>query len=199
VGENGAQTDYDVFMSHSRGDAQYVTALAETLVDDHGLKPWVDAWVLSGGDDWQEKMALALEQVPNCLLCIGASEPEGWFKEEMQKAMNRARHDKEFRLIPVMLPNAGENARDHLKGTFLENRLWIDFREPDRDEAFRLLVCGIRRLSPGRATIGKVLDARKEKLVRHLQRLKEIAADLPPEVHLDLARKYAVEYVEADG
>jgi hypothetical protein len=177
-----------------------VEALAATLEDDHGFRPWLDAWVLAAGADWQTEMALALEETPNCVVCIGASEPDGWFREEIQKAMSRRRRgDRGFRVIPVLLPTARDDVAAQLKSTFLSNLNWVNFAKHARDEAIRQLVCGIKGEPPGRPRVGKVLDARGEKPFAHLLRLKEIAEHLPDEVRLDLARKYAVEYVEVDG
>src|SRR5450759_3398956 len=94
---------FHVFLSHSHQDAIWVKDLAERLEDECGFHVWLDKWILIPGKSWQQEMARGLEQAESCAVCIGKETPKGWFKEEIQKALNRQTHDDQFRVIPVLL------------------------------------------------------------------------------------------------
>lgn len=114
---------FHVFLSHSHQDAIWVKDLAERLEDECSFRVWLDIWILIPGNPWQQEMARGLEQAGCCAVCIGKTTPMGWFKEEIQKALNRQTTDPSFRVIPVLLPNADPiNVND-----FLELRTWVDF------------------------------------------------------------------------
>jgi hypothetical protein len=72
---NGTKS-YDVFLSHAHVDAEFVKKLADSLVDEHGLKVWLDQWVLVPGDLWQHDMAEGINDAGSCAVCIGGKTPE---------------------------------------------------------------------------------------------------------------------------
>ncbi len=138
---------FDVFLSHSHEDAEWVEKLAKRLEDDAELRVWLDKWIAVPGEHWQQAMARGLDQAKTCAVCIGDQTPEGWFREEFERALNRQTKDKSFRVIPVLLPNAKTINVD----VFLELRTWVDFRTGLHDSrAFHRLVSGIRGVPPGR-------------------------------------------------
>jgi hypothetical protein len=101
-----ARTDdsFDVFFSHAHTDAEAVETISIKLEDDEaGLKVWLDRWVLVPGEHWQQQMAKGLDQAKTCAICIGRTTPAGWFREEIERALNRQARDKSFRVIPVIL------------------------------------------------------------------------------------------------
>lgn len=141
------EKDFDVFFSHSHEDAEWVEELAKRLEDSAKLHVWLDKWILVPGEHWQQEMARGLNQAKTCAVCIGEKTPEGWFKEEIEKALNRQQKDKFFRVIPVLLPKAQTVNIDD----FLEIRTWVDFKNDlDDKRAFHLLVSGIQGVAPGR-------------------------------------------------
>ena len=137
----------DVFLSYSRTDGEFVKQLAEKLEDEHGLKVWFDRWALPVGQSWQQGMADGLEKVSSCVVCVGAQTQAGWFRQEVQVALDRKSTDAEFPVIPTILPGGDpDNIRD-----FLKQLSWVDLRNGLNDHAeVRALVNGIRRLPPGR-------------------------------------------------
>lgn len=138
---------FDVFLSHSHEDAEWVEKLAKRLEDDAKLRVWLDKWIAVPGEHWQQAMARGLDQAKSCAVCIGDQTPEGWFREEIERALNRQTKDKSFRVIPVLLPIAKTINVDD----FLELRTWVDFKDGLHDSrAFHRLVSGIRGVSPGR-------------------------------------------------
>jgi len=97
---------YDVFLSHSHDDAESVEALGVRIEDDAELCVWLDKWVLIPGEHWQQAMAKGLHEAKTCVVCIGGKTPRGWFKEEIERALNRQTKYSSFRVIPVLLPDA---------------------------------------------------------------------------------------------
>ena len=145
-----ARTDdsFDVFLSHAHTDAEAVESISIKLEDDEaGLKVWLDRWVLVPGEHWQQQMAKGLVQAKTCAVCVGRTTPAGWFREEIERALNRQARDKNFRVIPVILPNGDRKLIDD----FLELRTWVEFKHGVEDaDALHLLKCGVRGIPPGR-------------------------------------------------
>ncbi|MEZ0275644.1 MAG: TIR domain-containing protein, partial [Roseimicrobium sp.] len=117
--------EYDVFLSHNSKDKTFVRGLANWL-SDHGVRHYLDEQVLLPGDVLTEKLGAAMEASRSAIVCIGPHGEGPWHREEMDTLLNRAikisRSKNEFRLIPVLLPNADTSK---LKW-FLETRLWCD-------------------------------------------------------------------------
>lgn len=138
---------FDVFLSYSHKDTQLVEELAERLEDNAQLRVWLDRWNLIPGERWQQEIARGFDHTKSCAICIGKETPRGWFREEIDRALNRQTKDTSFRVIPVLLPNAQKINIDD----FLELRTWVDFKKGlDDSRAFYLLISGIRGVVPGR-------------------------------------------------
>jgi hypothetical protein len=163
---------FDVFLSHSHVDAEVVEALAVRLEDESNFRVWLDRWVLVPGEHWQQMIARALDQARTCAVCIGDRTPQGWFGEEVQRALNRQVRDPSFRVIPVLLPNSSTVNVDE----FLELRTWVDFRNGTEDPtAFHHLVSGIQGTAPGRGPRGaEPADRLQEQIVEELRNLQQL-------------------------
>lgn len=154
---------FDVFVSHAHIDAETVELLAAKLADEAGLRVWLDRWVLVPGGHWQQELARGLDVAKTCIVCIGQRTPGGWFREEIQRALNRQTRDSSFRVIPIILPG-GDPA---LIDDFLELRTWVDFRRGLVDaSAFHVLRSGILGVPPGRNPYMEAVDIDKVSLVR---------------------------------
>jgi hypothetical protein len=117
------------------------------LEDEHHIRVWLDKWVLIPGEHWQQGMAKGLDEAASCAICVGSKEIQGWYKEEIGRALNRQTKDTKFRVIPVILPDGDRS----LVGQFLELRTWVEFKNGIGDpEALRILRAGILGLAPGR-------------------------------------------------
>ena len=163
---------FDVFLSHSHLDAETVEGLARRLEDEGQFHVWLDRWVLIPGETWQQAIARALDQVRTCAVCVGDQTPRGWFKEEVERALNRQARDPSFRVIPVLLPNSATVNIDD----FLELRTWVDFRNGLQDSmAFHFLVSGIRGIAPGRRPEGtETTDSQQEQIIEELTKLQQL-------------------------
>jgi len=159
---------FDVFLSYSHDEGSHVEELARRI-NDRGLSVWIDKWVLVPGGKWQPEIAHGLRKANACAVCIGEQTPSGWFKEEIERALNRQTSDASFRVIPVLLPGSHERNVDD----FLEFRTWIDFRNGiDDGKAFHYLISGINGVAPGRFEEESAPDTRLEKVRKGLMHLK---------------------------
>ena len=133
---------YDVFLSHNSADKPAVELIANRLQVDAGLKPFLDKWHLVPGESWQEALEDALQESATVAVFIGPSGVSPWHNAEMRTAIDRAVSTRdEYRLIPVLLPNADPESIS----SFLAQRTWVDFRPGlDDQEAFERLVAGIK-------------------------------------------------------
>lgn len=143
------------------------------LTDQAKLSVWLDRWVLIPGEHWQQHMAMGLDQARSCAICIGTHTPKGWFREEIERALNRQTRDPTFRVIPVILPGGNRELVDN----FLELRTWVDFTEGLKDaRAFHLLVSGVKGLPPGRfmPATTEVVDQTLSSIRKSLAHIKEL-------------------------
>ena len=77
------------------------------------------------------------------------------------RAGDRSRvEDRDFRVIPVLLPGVERPERSKLPG-FLTATTWVEFRDTlDDPEAFHCLVCGIRGIAPDAAAGGAAFEGK---------------------------------------
>lgn len=189
---------YDVFLSHAHVDADVVESLGTRLADEAALRVWLDRWTLVPGKHWQQEMAKGLEQASACAVCVGSHTPDGWFREEIERALNRQTKDHGFRVIPIILPEGDPRFVDN----FLELRTWVDFRKGLSDGyAFHVLVSGIRGVAPGRYPQEKVggnveLVVVREKLLRiRILRMERLIDD---DIALEYQRRILDQIIEPE-
>jgi hypothetical protein len=140
---------YDVFLSHQSGDKSMVESIAARLVDEQGLRPFLDKWHLIPGEPWQEALEEALDRSRTCAVFLGPGGLGPWENGEMRAALNERVRNKSFRVIPVLLPGA-EPKDEKTLPRFLRRLTWVDFRGGlDDPDTFQSLVAGIRGVPPG--------------------------------------------------
>jgi hypothetical protein len=123
---------FDVFLSHNSADGPVIERIAERLRRE-GIVPWLDRWVLRGGDDWQQEISQGLRGCGACAVFVGAAGLGDWAREELRVAHARAAKERGFRLFMVLLPGAPNPDDPTL--AFLTTRTWVDLRAgiDDRD------------------------------------------------------------------
>ena len=147
----GDQTEarFDVFLSHNSADKPVVGRIAEALRRAR-LQPWLDKWFLTPGGRWQEELATGLTSSSACAVFIGPADIGDWEREELAVAQNRAATDREFRLIPVLLPGVPEPFHPGALPPFLSTRTWVDFRRGYADpQALQTLINAVKGVALG--------------------------------------------------
>ena len=192
---------FDVFLSYSHHYAEWVEALARRLEDDRGFRVWLDRWNLIPGQSWQQGMAQGLNQANTCAVCLGEKTPRGWFRQEIEKALDYQTRNDNFRVIPILLRDVPEDTTDVIP-PFLNLRTWADFREGrDTEYAFHVLCQGILGQPVGRwpGTLSQetikqgYIDA--ERKLKELRRLK-LAGEIPETVVIEFHQKILSRWFE---
>jgi hypothetical protein len=151
VPPGGAGSSFDVFLSHSSRDRSVVERIAERLKRAR-LEPWLDAWNLVPGADWQRGLADGLAGSRSCAVFVGPADLGAWENQEVALALDRAATDAGFRIFLVLLPGVPERFEAAGLSPFLRLRTWVDFRVGlDDERAFQALVSAINGLPLGPA------------------------------------------------
>lgn len=189
---------FDVFLSHPHLEADAVESIGVKLEDEAGLRVWLDRWVLIPGEHWQQEMAKGLDEARTCAVFVGAGTPSGWFREEIERALNRQTRDRSFRVIPVILPNGDRRLIDQ----FLELRTWIEFKNGLHDaDALYSLVCGIRGIRPGRRSNLRMNALDEIKIVKErLSQIRDLRAEklIDDDVALEYQRRLLDDLVKPE-
>ncbi len=130
---------FDLFISYNSEDQAIVKALAVQL-QSRQLNVFLDRWHLIPGQPWPERLCSVLSSCSAVVVCIGTGEMGHWQQREMYFALERQSREPEFRVIPLLLPNAIPPLG------FLGQNMWVDFRGGiDEPMAFNILLAAIRR------------------------------------------------------
>jgi energy-coupling factor transporter ATP-binding protein EcfA2 len=148
--EEGVEvTDFDIFLSHNSTDKALVESIAQKL-QSKGLNPWLDKWCLVPGLPWQLQLATILRSCPTFGVFVGQSGLGDWAREELLVAQDRAAKERNFRIIPILLPGVPDPFDYGKLPPFLTQRTWIDFRHGlERLRPLSALVNAIKGLPPG--------------------------------------------------
>src|SRR5580704_7145367 len=139
---------FDVFLSYNSRDRDAVRILALKL-RDKAVGPWLDEWELVPGEAWQKGLARGIAQSSSAAFLVGSSGTGAWEGAETMLVLNRSFRDPSYRVIPVLLPGAPDDAVEHLP-EFANLFTWIDFRSGlDDANALHRFISGIRGVSPG--------------------------------------------------
>lgn len=138
---------YDVFLSYGDADSAAVEFLAHKL-EGAGLTLFLGRWHLVPGEPSQEGLEAALSKSRTCAVFLGRK-LGNWQNEVMRSALAGRVQNRDFRVIPVLLPGAPEPGEANFP-PFLGLLGCVDFRRGLADETvFRRLLAGIRGEVPG--------------------------------------------------
>jgi hypothetical protein len=128
---------YDVFISYNSKDRKVASDLARRLTKA-GLKVWLDAWTILGGDNFAEKIEAGLEKSRSVAVLVGPGGFGPWQRREIARAVE----DRHMRVILVLLPQARPGSRTPLALAGLSR---IDLRGGlDDKNGMRALVSAIK-------------------------------------------------------
>ncbi len=136
---------HDVFLCHNSSDKGTVRDLADRL-EGRGIRPWLDV-KLRPGRSFQRKIVEAIKNTRSAAVFLGREGRLGPWQEQELDLLVAESTEREYPLIPVLLPQAPEGVR--LPG-FLKTRHWVDFRRRDPDP-IEELIRGIRAEGPADA------------------------------------------------
>lgn len=127
--------DYDIFISYSRRDKEFVSQLCEALTQAN-QKIWVDWNDIPPAEDWRQEIYRGIEAANNFVFIISPNSTSSQVcGEELDHAI---KHGK--RLVPIVRQDVGyDNVHPEL------GRInWIFFREDDEfDGAFSKLISAV--------------------------------------------------------
>lgn len=134
---------FDVFLSHSNKDREFVTRLAKDL-SEAGVDVWLDQWSLNPGESLAEAIDQALKASRFLVVVMSPDYFQSpWAQQEWHYALAREVESEGVKLIPLMY-------RDCEVPSMLQTKVWIDFRDPNNYRgALDRLVRGLHQLSRG--------------------------------------------------
>ena len=139
---------FDVFLSYNSQDRADVERIARHLAR-RDLEVWFDEWALVPGARFTDGIADGLLHSAACAVFIGPNDLGAWTREEISVAVNRAATERNFRMVPVLLPGLEPFEPADLP-PYLATRTWIDLREgPDSERGLRALTHAVLGLPPG--------------------------------------------------
>jgi len=140
---------YDAFLSYNSLDRAVVEELAARL-KAKGLKLYLEVWELLAGREFQPGLARGLIESGTCVTFLGPNGVGPWQDQEIQVAIDRRVRDKDFHVIPVLLPGAERPRRKEVAQLeFLINASWVEFQKTtDDSKEFDRLVAGITGVRP---------------------------------------------------
>lgn len=132
---------FDVFLSHSNKDREFVVRLANDLAGA-GVDVWLDQWSLNPGETLAEAIDQALKASRFLVVVMSPDYFQSqWAQQEWHYALASELGDETVKLIPLMY-------RDCEVPLMLRMKVWIDFRDPaNYRSALDRLVRSIHELS----------------------------------------------------
>lgn len=131
----GALVDH-VFITYARPDWQTIVAPMMSLMQDAGIKVWVDQYLIQGGDDWM----LAVEQaLSECWLLLVVVSPES-LDSRYSRLAYRYFFNREKPIVPMLYAGVDELP--------LELRKYevVRYNSADRKKTFDDLISEVKRL-----------------------------------------------------
>ena len=61
---------FHIFLSHNSKDKALVEQLAERLLEDYGIRSWVDKWDLIPAKDWEPELQSVLSSCEACAVLV---------------------------------------------------------------------------------------------------------------------------------
>jgi len=118
----------NVFLSHSHEDKKFVNRLAADLMSA-GVKVWLDEAEIKIGDSLILKIEEAISTVQYVAACLSLnSVKSNWVTKELDIAITKEIKGKHVVVLPLLLPGCRE---DEIP-SFLSDKCYADFRNPDK-------------------------------------------------------------------
>ena len=119
------KNNFDVFLSHSAKDREFVSSLATDLMEA-GLHVWLDQWNIRPGDSFAEAIDQALKQSRFLVIVMSPDYFQSvWAQQEWHSALATEFEGGGVKLIPLLY-------RDCEIPPMLRTKQWVDFRDRDQ-------------------------------------------------------------------
>lgn len=137
------EAQYDVVFSYNSHDWKVVEEVAKFL-RERGKKVFLDRWYLRPGIPWVPELERILRASQAVAVFVGPPPLGPWQQRERDFALERQGKEKDFPVIPVLLPGADSEQ------SFLSSLTWIDLQHglPD-PAALETLALAIEGRPPG--------------------------------------------------
>lgn len=135
------RSTYDVFLSHSNRDKDFVAKLAEDLTSA-GFMVWLDQWNIRPGDSFAGAIADALNSSKFVVIVMSPDYFQSqWTQQEWHSALANEIDGGNVRVIPILY-------RDCDIPSMLRTKQWVDFRDKAQyTDTFGILVRGLSALA----------------------------------------------------
>ncbi|HBB94901.1 MAG TPA: hypothetical protein DC054_05880, partial [Blastocatellia bacterium] len=153
--DKSRQPSYDVFLSHSAKDREFVAHLATDLAAA-GLRVWLDQWNIKIGDSFAAAIDEAMRASRFLLIVMSPDYfQSAWTRQEWQYALAEEIEGGGIRVIPILY-------RDCEIPPMLRSKQWVDFRdETQYRPVIDRLVRELHSLGSSETTPRKVTEAPK--------------------------------------
>jgi len=141
-----SEPQIDLFLCHNSADKLEVRELNESLKES-GVRTWIDEDDLDPGDVWQDEIQAIIPKVRAAGACVGASGLGPWQRMEIKGLLSEF-VEREVRVVPIILPNAGQVPELPL---FLRQFSWLDLRHDTTRRIERLVRVLKKSLGPKNA------------------------------------------------
>lgn len=135
---------YDVFISHSNKDKEFVFTLAKDLMKN-GIQVWLDEWNLGVGDSIADSINKAIEQSRFIFLIMSPDYfASAWTTQEWNMAMHSEMNENSIKTIPIYYKTCEIPQ-------LLRTKQWADFRNLENyNVSFTQLIGQISELKGSR-------------------------------------------------
>lgn len=133
--QSGALLD-NVFITYARSEWQSIVVPMMALMQDAGLKVWVDQYLIQGGDDWMIAVEQALSE---CKLLVVVVSPEALESRYVRLAY-RYFFNREKPIVPVLYAPVDDIPLE------LRKHELLTYNSNDRKKTFDTLIQEVKRL-----------------------------------------------------
>jgi hypothetical protein len=133
--QTGALLDH-VFITYARPEWQSIVVPMMALMQDAGLKVWVDQYLIQGGDDWMIAVEQALSE---CKLLVVVVSPEA-LESRYTRLAYRYFFNREKPIVPVLYAPVDDMPLE------LKKHPVVNYNSADRKKTFDELITEVKRL-----------------------------------------------------
>ncbi len=133
--QSGALIDH-VFITYARPEWQSIIVPMMALMQDAGLKVWVDQYLIQGGDDWMIAVEQALSE---CKVLVVVVSPEA-LESRYTRLAYRYFFNREKPIVPVLYAPVDDMPLE------LKKHSVVEYNSADRKKTFDNLIAEVKRL-----------------------------------------------------